>query len=72
MIRHVLNKLGFVRSALAVGVGIPFLAAASAYAQAPSTPNAPVQAAAGGEATTERVVVTGSTSRLRKLNRHCR
>ena len=65
MIRHVLNKLGFVRSTLVVGLGIPFLTAASAFAQAPgaqtpSTPNAPVQAATGGEATTERVVVTGS------------
>lgn len=68
MIRHVLNKLGFVRSALAVGVGIPFLVA-SAYAQTPAGPvtnAAPVDAAAntnpgaGNEATTERVIVTGS------------
>src|SRR4051794_18945979 len=71
MIRHVLTKLGFVRSALAVGVGIPILAAASAFAQTPAAPAAPAgQAAAGpgpagapapsGEASTERVVVTGS------------
>src|SRR5881275_2948906 len=50
MIRYVLNTLGSFRSALAVGVGLPFLIAASAYAQAP----------APTEATTERVVVTGS------------
>jgi iron complex outermembrane receptor protein len=52
MIRYVLNTLGSFRSALAVGVGLPFLVAASAYAQAP-TP-------ASTEATTERVIVTGS------------
>jgi iron complex outermembrane receptor protein len=50
MIRYVLNTLGSFRSALAVGVGLPFLIGASAYAQAPATP----------EATTERVIVTGS------------
>src|SRR5882762_9475849 len=49
MIRNVLNTLGSVRSALAVGFGLPFLVAASAYAQAPAP-----------EATTERVIVTGS------------
>ena len=49
MIRYVLNTLGSVRSALAVGFGLPFLVAASAYAQAPAP-----------EATTERVIVTGS------------
>src|SRR6266436_920387 len=50
MIRYVLKTLGSFRSALAVGVGLPFLIAASAYAQAP----------APTEATTERVIVTGS------------
>src|SRR5881275_369121 len=50
MIRYVLNTLGSFRSALAVGVGLPFLIAASAYAQAP----------APTEASTERVIVTGS------------
>jgi len=66
MIRHVLNTLGSFRTALAVGVGLPFLMAASAFAQdppiaaQPSVPNAPVQAAGGGEATTDRVIVTGS------------
>jgi outer membrane receptor protein involved in Fe transport len=49
MIRYVLNTLGSFRSALVVGVGLPFLAAASASAQAPAP-----------EATTERVIVTGS------------
>jgi len=55
MIRYVLNTLGSFRSALAVGVGLPFLIAAGAYAQAP---NAPVQAQT--EATADRVIVTGS------------
>ena len=50
MIRYVLNTLGSFRSALAVGVGLPFLVAASASAQAPKPT----------EATTERVIVTGS------------
>ena len=50
MIRYVLKTLGSFRSALAVGVGLPFLIAASASAQAP----------ASTEATTERVIVTGS------------
>ena len=49
MIRNVLNTLGSFRSALAVGLGLPFLMAASASAQAPAP-----------EATTERVIVTGS------------
>ena len=46
MIRNVLNTLGSFRAALAVG--LPFLVAASAFAQDPA------------EATTERVIVTGS------------
>src|SRR5438045_4954082 len=49
MIRYVLNTLGSCRSALAVGVGLPFLIAANAYGQAAPT-----------EVTTERVIVTGS------------
>ncbi len=86
MIRHVLNKLGFVRAALAVSVGVPFLMAASAFAQVGSTQPTPGSApaatpgiptgagavsdsaiadssaggTAGGAATTERVIVTGS------------
>ncbi len=48
MIRNVLNTLGSFRAALAVG--LPFLVAASAFAQDP----------AATEATTERVIVTGS------------
>ena len=35
MIRYVLNTFGSFRSALAVGVGLPFLIAAGASAQAP-------------------------------------
>jgi iron complex outermembrane receptor protein len=56
MIRNVLHTLGSFRSALVVGVGLPFLIAASAYAQAPGATPAP----ASTEATTERVIVTGS------------
>src|SRR5438067_373506 len=52
MIRYVLKTLGSIRSALAVGVGLPFLIAANAYGQAAT----PVPT----EATTERVIVTGS------------
>ncbi len=70
------TKLNFVRSALVAGVGIPFLIASSAFAQRTSptpvadVPNAPVQAqpaasqqqgtTAGGGATAERIIVTGS------------
>src|SRR6476646_6446127 len=53
MIRNAFRKLGFLRSTLVVGTGLPFLIA-SAFAQAPATPPA------AGEATTERVIVTGS------------
>lgn len=83
MIRNVFYKLGSPRSALAVGVALPFLIAASAFAQVGSTapsPAAPAStpanatgagavqdsaiapggAQAAGEASTERVVVTGS------------
>ncbi len=72
MIRNVFRKLGSLRSTLAVGVGIPFLVASAAFAQneapttraaAPNVPNAPTQPAnntGGGEASTERVIVTGS------------
>lgn len=73
MIRNVLNKLGTLRSALAVGVAIPFLIGGVASAQeiragAQDVPNAPTAPAlnpgptpaSGQEATTERVVVTGS------------
>src|ERR1700680_3090941 len=51
MTTNVLKKLGFIRIAFAASIGIPLLIGTSANAQAP---------AAGGEATTERVVVTGS------------
>src|SRR4030088_1613396 len=50
MIRNVLHTLGSGRAALLAAVGVPFLIVASAYAQAP----------ANTEATTERVIVTGS------------
>ena len=59
MIRHVLNKLGFVRSTLAVGVGIPLLMA-SAYAQG----NAPgTTRASTGVATSEQHRRRGSIDR---------
>jgi iron complex outermembrane receptor protein len=57
MIRNVLYTLGSLRAALVAAVGLPFLIAAGAYAQDPnSAPNAPIQS----EATTDRVIVTGS------------
>jgi iron complex outermembrane receptor protein len=55
MIRNVLHTLGSFRTALAAAVGIPLVIAGSAYAQNP-TPTAGPNA----EATTERVIVTGS------------
>jgi iron complex outermembrane receptor protein len=61
MIRNVLHTFGSFRTALAAAVGIPLVLAGSAYAQNPNpapVPNAPVPA--NTEATTERVIVTGS------------
>ncbi|MFN2476086.1 MAG: TonB-dependent receptor domain-containing protein [Chthoniobacterales bacterium] len=76
LIRNVLYKFGMFRSALAVGVGLPLLAVSNAFAQGPGpsptpapVPDAPIQSGAStqptgqtgrGEATTERVIVTGS------------
>ncbi len=72
MIRNVLKTLGSFRVALVAGVGIPFLMTLSAYAQDPSSspgtqlpengpgPAAPPAPQSAGEASTERVVVTGS------------
>lgn len=72
MIRNVLNTLGSLRVALLAGVGIPFLMTLSAYAQNPAAspgtqlpengpgPAAPPAPQSAGEASTERVVVTGS------------
>lgn len=72
MIRNVLNTLGSLRVALLAGVGIPFLMTLSAFAQAPASspgtqspengpgPAAPPAPQSAGEASTERVVVTGS------------
>src|SRR5438270_12150940 len=59
MIRNVLHTLGSLRTAL-VAAGVPFLIAAAAYGQASPAPvpNAPVPA--NTEATTERVIVTGT------------
>jgi iron complex outermembrane receptor protein len=59
MIRNVLHTFGSFRTALVAAVGVPLVLAGSAYAQGPSptvapAPNTPT------EATTERVVVTGS------------
>ncbi len=51
MIRNVLHTLGSFRTALAAAVGVPLVLAGSAYAQNP---------APAPEATTERVIVTGS------------
>ena len=44
MIRTILTKFGLVRTALAVGVAIPFLAGSSAFAQDPSPAPALMQA----------------------------
>jgi iron complex outermembrane receptor protein len=52
MTKIVSKKFGFIRIALAAGVGFPLFIATSANAQTP--------AASPGEATTERVVVVGS------------
>ena len=52
MTRNLFKKFGFIRIALAASVGIPLFIATSANAQAPAPPPR--------EATTERVVVTGS------------
>src|SRR5438270_4296666 len=59
MIRNVLHTLGSLRTAL-LAAGVPFLIAAAAYGQATPAPvpNAPVPA--NTEATTERVIVTGT------------
>ncbi len=51
MIRNVLHTLGSFRTALTAAVGVPLVLAGSAYAQNP---------APAPEATTERVIVTGS------------
>ena len=56
MIRNVLNKLGSIRIALAVGAGLPLIFISNAFAQAPAAS----PAGAAGEATAERVIVTGS------------
>ena len=73
MIRHAFRKLGSLRPALVASVGIPFLVASSAFAQettrsaqqnVPDAPTAPglnpSNPVSGQEATTDRVIVTGS------------
>lgn len=72
MIRNVLKTLGSRRVALVAGVGVPFLMTMSAFAQNPAGspgtqlpengpgPAAPPAPATAGEASTERVIVTGS------------
>src|SRR4051812_16572819 len=74
MIRNVMKTLGSLRTALVAGIGVPFFLAASAFAQnanpaaSPGTglpeagpgPAAPPSPQSQGEASTERVVVTGS------------
>jgi iron complex outermembrane recepter protein len=55
MIRNVLHTFGSFRSALVAAVGIPLVLTGSAFAQNPTPTVAP-----STEATTERVVVTGS------------
>ena len=58
MTRNVLRKFGFMRSALVVGVGIPFMVAANAFAQV--APEAAPTATPAAQAEAERVIVTGS------------
>src|SRR5713101_2406303 len=63
MIRNVFKTFGYVRVALAAAVGVPFVIAASAFAQNPAPPPPPPGAApapAAGQAEVERVIVTGS------------
>src|SRR6266446_8253866 len=62
MIRNVFKTFGYVRVALAGAVGVPFVIAASAFAQNPAPPPPPPGAAPapGGQAEVERVIVTGS------------
>ena len=60
MIRNVITMVGSLRAALVAGVGIPFLIATTASAQAPAAPPTAAAPATGGEATAERIIVTGS------------
>ncbi len=60
MIRTVITKFGFLRTALAVGAAIPILAGSGAFAQEPAPTAPPDTQPAGGTAETERIIVTGS------------
>ena len=59
MIRTVISKFGFVRTALAVAAAIPMFAGSSAFAQEPS-PSPAANQPAGATAEAERIIVTGS------------
>ena len=56
MIRTVISKFGFVRTALAVAAAIPMFAGSGAFAQQPT----PTPAPAGAPVEAERIIVTGS------------
>src|SRR5438067_10928057 len=66
MIKHMLNKIGFVRFTLVASVGFPLIFASSAFAQNPPPPPTLAPPAPGGAVPTqgaaevERVIVTGS------------
>src|SRR5713226_2945491 len=61
MIRNMFKTFGYVRVALAAAVGVPFVIAASAYAQNPAPPPPTGAAPAPGtQEEVERVIVTGS------------
>src|SRR5256714_12614897 len=60
MIRNVLHTLGSFRTAPVAAAGIPFLMAAAASGQASPAPVPNAPAPANTEATTERVIVTGT------------
>ena len=59
MIKHMLNKIGFVRFTLVASVGFPLIFASSSFAQNPPPPPPP-PGAAPAAAEVERVIVTGS------------
>src|SRR5258708_3658378 len=61
MIRTVISKFGFVRTALAVAAAIPMFAGSGAFAQTPTpTPTPAANQPAGATAEAERIIVTGS------------
>src|ERR1700730_19022978 len=60
MTKNVLNKLGILRVAFVASVGFPLIFASNAFAQLPAPATAGATTAPAGEATAERVIVTGS------------